>query len=323
MPVPPGFDDKSNKRIAKAVRYVERMTVDEDGPDEMGARSANQADVQFVQIVDGSQLGGTDYYLGKWETFDSADESVSTNPPDPAYVLLEFPAGFVPDGGVSYGARRQGDHAGTAVYRVFPDSGGSSSLTISAFDIGTQTTPTFAGISTLGIDETPDQSCLFFMRDDGDDPGTAVLYVSAVDGHQWGILSDGAQFILGAKTFGYDTDNPDFGVTIGIDTLGFAAAGFGSGFVSLVSASINAENYNYLQIGISGLTSYGPVLSVGLGLYDANGFPLWVVDNTGVYSCQSQIGLSTTSNGLVFTGGILTGTRLSGGVGIGPGVEFV
>ncbi len=82
------------------------------------------------------------------------------------------------------------------MYRVFP-SGGASSLTVSAFTVGTQTTPTFVGISVLGIDQTPDESCLFFLRDDGDDPGTAVLYVLRVDFHQWGILSDTDDYILG------------------------------------------------------------------------------------------------------------------------------
>ncbi len=78
------------------------MSVDGDGPDEIGAQSSNQAQINFVQIVDGSQQAGTNYYKGYLESFDSSDESISTSPAPPHYILLEFPAGFVPVAGASY-----------------------------------------------------------------------------------------------------------------------------------------------------------------------------------------------------------------------------
>lgn len=116
MPLPPGFDAESNRRIADAVLWVEDQ--DDDAPPGRvrSNRAVNQPQVEFVQVVDLTAVSGR--YKGRIESFDSSGGSITLFPADPKYIWIVFPAGVVPTTGTSFEARRYGDVAGVAVFRV-------------------------------------------------------------------------------------------------------------------------------------------------------------------------------------------------------------
>ena len=96
--------------------------------------------------------------------------------------------------------------------------------------------------------------------------------------------------------------------------IAFTGPAFYSGSIELTEVYDDfGDLVNCLQLGVSGL-------GVGLTL---GPFGRAVVDSNVPFSCQNLPGLSTSSHGLTFTGGILTGQNLGPGVAIEPGVEYV